>query len=714
MSGSLNQESPAFRPGSVKARITPITLDERDLLEAEARKIVPNFLMFDLDDFREALAAAAEYHRHTKKVLDDAGRVSIPKLVRHVLTDMGEKCRHGFGAPFAWWWIFAELHILEGIDSDPWSECRWWLFEELRGTGKTLTMHGSQNSGKTSWSGRFAIVQMIVWTVDAVIYVSSPHKSHGEDKSWQDSVGKWAAYLKTNRSAFVRTLGVSIKTAKHLVEITDDRGTAIAKFVSAEESSTIQGKKSSTHETNGLRGIMCVMVDEFVENPYLDLRRINGNASSNFNFFMVLMCNPDPELTNHPNLREFSAPIDVASLDRTRHFRWRTAYGVCVRFAWANSPNKTINRTRWPYLIDETRVGRQREKGANIIDSQVDAWFCGSSAAGSPLDEAQARMSGAYLEPIWAGVRTRFMFIDCAFGGRDPAVAFIGEAGRATFKGRDGAAIEKDAIAAVDQLILPVAQQFEVTREWMEEIDELLAWSGGSWPEAVKAAGITPGQTLNGNYHLAYLSLKTARDHGIPATNVSFDSSQRGDATSIMLDFFGRHNIRWFYEGTRRIVDEEVLTPGWYRWPYSYVKDDDGKERPELWSEYVTQTISMAWFMACEMIKQGMLCRALMCKKGIEELCARQIAKRRNSSEGKKDVVSKEVLKSMGLKSPAYGETLALGLYFATRYLKLMPLPGPKLATHVSQPQSTNFIRAGLNRSAHHALRGRRTVVGRF
>ena len=72
------------------------------------------------------------------------------------------------------------------------------------------------------------------------------------------------------------------------MEISDEHGTARAKFVSAEDSSTIRGKKSHTHDSSGLRGITLVLVDEFVENPHLDLKGINQNSSSNFNFFMVL------------------------------------------------------------------------------------------------------------------------------------------------------------------------------------------------------------------------------------------------------------------------------------------------------------------------------------------------------------------------------------------------------------------------------------------
>lgn len=700
------------------AKPTPVTPEEVRALEESIQSIVPGFQMFDYNRFMAvAMHGAVDALRGVKEVQYDDGAISIPLLTRYVCKS---PLRKGYGVPFVWWWIYAEMNILAGIDSDPWSQSRWWLWEcDIRGTGKCLTMHGSQNSSKTSTSGRFAVVQMVIWTADAVVYIASPHKSHGEDKTWKDTLGQWGDYLKTTAGTnkFLREYKTRINTAKHLVEIWNegDRYKAVAKFVAADESSTIRGKKSTFHDPSGLRGITLVFVDEFVENPYLDLKGINSNASSNYNFVMLLACNPDPAKTNHPAIREFSAPLDIVNLDRTRHFRWRTAFGLCVRFAWSNCPNRVIGRTRWPYLLDQIRVERAKDKGSNIIDAEVDAWFQGSGASGAPLDEATIKLVGTYKnnpDDRWTtGRPVRFMFLDCAFGGKDPAVAFIGEAGKAMFTagGDDSVPFERDTIAACAQEILDVRLTFPVTQEWLSEMKDLLAWSGGDWPAAVKTEGVKVGNDLNGNYHCAYLALRACREWGVQPTHFAFDSSQRGDITTILQDFFGRHNIKWWYEGTRKLQDEEKWGRGWFRWPYVYTREDgQDEEKPELWSQYCTQTISMAWFFACEVIKRGWLSRGEQCRKGLDELCSRPIVKRRGGAEGQKDVISKDKLKDMGIKSPAYGETLALGIYFAIRFLGLIKLDEPKTAMHIMEgPASTTFIRGGHNRMPRGLLRMR-------
>lgn len=833
-----------------------LTRDEIELINQDAQRLVPGFRLFDKDEFIDAVGAAAQELGNDKDVTGTNGKPVMAKLVRKVVTSPK---RRGYGVPFVWWWIFFEHEVLKGIDYDPWSEIRWWLFEELRGQGKAMTMWGAQNclepstlvrmwdgsakradeivigdrlmgddstvrtvtstcaghapmvrvtpkvgkpfvctenhlvtcvrgfdlsavvdidasalvvmtgdelqrhnlirripvspdvihgeceheftsftvepigvgsfagfevdgnhrflladytvthnSGKTSWMGRFAIVQMIAWVGEAVVYATGPKKLHSEDKSWADSVEMWAKYLQRSKSIFVQSLDIRIHVGKHLVEISDEHGTARAKFVSAEDSSTIRGKKSHTHDSSGLRGITLVLVDEFVENPHLDLKGINQNSSSNFNFFMVLGCNPNPELVSHPNLRDFSFPDTVSNLDRTSAFRWTTPYGLCVRFAWANSPNNIVGWTRWPYLTDAVRVERQRSKGATAIDAEIDAWGFGSGARGAPLDEARIKLAGTYEEPMWEGSTTRIAVFDCAFGGQDPATAFIAECGPSFFKDRNGGRFTRQTIAAIDQVIIPVSQEFVVTDEWLDEMDELLAWTGGSWPEAVKARGLQPGDKLNGNYSMAYGAMRVLRDYSIKAEHCTFDSSQRGDCTSIMLDFLGRKNIRWFYDGSRRIQDEEQLTNGWPKYPIEYVADESapGGRRAVQWSERCSAVISAIWFQACELISRGHLSNGEMCKKGLAELCARPVTKRKNAKEGKIDVISKDEMKKMGMASPTYAETLAIGIMLAARILKLIRIDEPETTVMIqAAPPSRAFIRSGQSR-VFHAKRG--------
>lgn len=481
-------------------------------------------------------------------------------------------------------------------------------------------------------------------------------------------------------------MGISIVVNKTEVRISDSNGTGTAKFISAEESSAVRGKKSSDHDKTGLIGIMCVIVDEFIENPNLDIKRINQNAASNYNYFQLLACNPNPEIVGHPAIREFSWPKHQASLDKHRDVRWDTSYGLCVRFAWLNCPNRLIGRSRWGYLLDQIRMERVMEKGVTAMAAEVEAWAFGSGSSGSPLDAAQIRLAGTYSTPTWTGPSTKFCVFDCAFGGKDPATVFIAEAGPAMFQSHDGQAVEKSVISAIAQVILPVEQQFTVTQEWLDEMESLLAYTGGKWPEATRITGVHPGDILNGNYSMAYCAIKTMAEYGVPPGNATFDSSQRGDCTMLMIDFLGAHNVPWFYEGSRSIRDEEMLTSGWNVFPLQYEKKSAGEDempQPKQWSSVVTSTISAIWFNACEMIKKGYLVNGESCQLGLNELCARPIVKRRGATEGKKDVMSKDELKRIGQSSPTYAETLAIGCMLAVRFLGLIKLDEPRRAPAV-------------------------------
>ncbi len=661
-----------------------ITQTEEDLLNEEMQRMAPGFRMFYEPEFNDALRLAAQTLGKEEKLwIPNTKNVSGPLLTRRVLTDTK---REGYGVPFAWWWIYFELQVLRGIDSDPWSEVKWWLYEELRGKGKTLTMHGCQNSSKSAWMGRFTIVQLIAWTRDAIFYITGPKKTHSDDKGWK-SVTDWAEHLRKNSTLFLASLGVSVSVTKTEVKISDHRGTGTAKFISAEESSAVRGKKAQTHDKSGLIGIMCVIVDEFIENAGLDLRKINNNASSNYNYFQLMACNPDPDLVCHPSIRQFSFPKLQINLDRKRDFRWVTDYGLCVRFAWANCPNNIIGRTRWGYLLDTIRMERASEKGVTAVAAEVEAWAFGSGAKGSPLDESQIRLAGTFSIPTWTGPTTRFCVFDCAFGGKDPATAFIGEAGMAMIQAHDGTAVEKMVISAIDQIILPVEQGFDVTQEWLDEMDELLAYTGGKWPDATKITGVHPGDVLTGAHSMGHQAIKAMRDYEIPPGNATFDSSQRGDCVSIMLSFLGEANVKWFYEGSRSIKDEEQITGGWNIFPLQFERNSSDPEAlpvPRQWSSVVTSTISAVWFFACEMIKKGYLVSGANCQRGLDELCARPVVKRRGAAEGKKDVLSKDELKKMGQPSPSYAETLALAFTFAVRFLGIIKLDEPKRAPAIT------------------------------
>lgn len=817
-----------------------MNLSDQDegLINEEMQRLAPGYRMFHQDQMTDPIQNALETLRGDPTLPNERGEIVLSRLMRRVMTDPE---REGYGVPFIWWWISFETQLLRGIKQDPWSEVKWWLWNEMRGKGEVLTMWGCQNclgpetrvrmfdgsikaagkvrigeelqgdddkprtvistcqgfcemlrvhqelgmtydctinhkfalfdsnsgrlydedyptlsgtihrsharhykfdrkenlpfgqskfrieligpgeyagfevdgnhhfllsdgtvtcnSSKTSWMGRFAVCQMSAWLEDAIVYASGPFKEHTEDKAWA-SVKEWIEHLRKTRSAFTNSLGLQFSVGQKECEVSDmvANRRSLARFVALENASSVQGKKAFTHETTGMKGITLMLVDEFIENPALKLTQAESNISSNFNFFGLLACNPLPEKVQHNAIRRFSDPVDVTNLQRSEHFRWRTAYGICARFAWANSPNNILGRTQWPYLLNRERMERQRRKGSDVVDSQVDAWGFGSGARGSPLDAASVKWAGTYKEPLWTSEQTRLLVIDGAFGGEDPATATILDVGDVEVRDKENKPFGKRVISGVEQVVLPIDSDFIADQDWIDEMRELFAYSGGGFPSGERIEPVKPGTKVGGNWHLAYKVLQTAQDYNVPPQNITFDTSQRGDSTTALQDAIGRRNIRWFYEGSRRIKDEEELGQGWFLWPYEYErKDADAELTPRMWSSYCSQTISMIWFFACNMIKAGYLMNGDKLQRGIDELIARPIVRgRQGQGEGRKDVLGKEALKKMGIKSPTYGETLAIGIYFATRFLGLIKLEGPKLAVTTQQTVKVDdIIRSG-------------------
>lgn len=685
-----------------------ITAEEQREITRWMEMLAPGYRIYDEQAVMDAIPRAAGVLIKDKSIYSD-GQINFARLMRRVITDPR---RNGYGVPFVWWWIAFERKLMPGITQDPWSEVKWWLWNEMRGKRQVLTLWGSQSSGKSSWGARFAVVQMAAWLQDAEIYVGGPYKSHTEDKAWNE-LRKWVVYLRKTAGSnpFIASLNLAFADSSEACSVydRDNQGAAgVARFVALESASAVQGKKSSHHDESGMVGIIMLLIDEFVENPGLRLKQAESNIASNYNFFGLLACNPLPELVQHPAVLPFSEPTEVhrATLRRESNFRWRTAYGLVARFCWQNCPNRFLGRTVWAYLLTQIRVDTATRKGSDVIDAQVDAWGWGTGTRNAPLDEAAIRMAGTYNSPEtmggWQSDRTRFMHIDAAFGGADPATYTILEAGKATIF-HTAVAVTKDVISGVEQGPIPVNADFRATAEWLAEMAELFAYSGGGFPHTTEAQRPQPGDAMGGGWDLAGKVLKIAQEFEVPVTNITFDSSQRGDCTATLLDALGRRNVRWFYEGSRKLTDEEaLLRGGWYKWPYSYeLNDATGHDEPIPWSAYCSQTISMIWFFGCELIRHGYLVNGEKVKKGLEELCARPVVRgRQGQTEGRRDVLGKEKLKDMGMKSPTWGEGLATALYFAVRFLNLIQLEGPKLTVSVAAPiTQESIIRApGTNR----------------
>lgn len=670
-----------------------ITAAEQQLITEWMEKIAPGYRIYDHAALMRAVPAAAAALKADKAIYVN-GKINLARLIRRVITDPR---RNGYTVPYVWWWIAFETFLMRGITQDPWSEVKWWLWNEMRGKRENLTLWGCQNSGKSSWGARFAVVQMAAWLQDAEIYIGGPFKSHTEDKAWNE-LCKWIKFLKVSQgNEFITSLNLGFSDSAESCAVYDRSNQAaagVARFVALESASAVQGKKSSHHDESGLRGILMLLIDEFIENPGLKLKQGEANIASNYNYFGLLPCNPNPELVQHPSVLPFAEPTEVNrnSLRRDINFRWRTAYGLVARFCWHNCPNRFLGRTVWPYLLTQARMETAQRKGSDTIDAQVDAWGWGTGTRNAPLDEASIRMAGTYNNADemggWQTARSRVMHIDAAFGGADPATYTIIEAGEATLLFGQ-ASVTKQVLSGVEQGVIKVDADFRATTEWIAEMQGLLAYTGGAFPRTVEAQQVQDGDHMGGGWDLAYKVLKIAIDFEVPPGNICFDSSQRGDCTTTLLDALGRHNVRWFYEGSRKLTDEEELMRGkWFKWPYQYeMNEKTEQEEPIKWSKYCSQTISMIWFFGCEIIRHGYVINGTPMKKGLEELCARPVVRgRQGQTEGRRDVLGKDKLKEMGMKSPTWGEGLATAIYFAVRFLNLIQLEGPKLAVSVAAP----------------------------
>lgn len=682
------------------SRNLTVATEEHEQLREWMRMLSADYEIYNHAHLMNAVRIAGDKLKHDPKIYDGKQRC-LMRTIRRVATDPSRQSYGGI--PFEWWWIGFETLYLYGIQQDPWSEVKWWLWNELRGKGKVLTMWGCQNSTKTSWMARFSVVQMAAWLQHAEIYVSGPFKLHSDDKVWSgpNGIKPWIEAFRKGANKYAAALNLGYSAANEVCTIYDKESglKGVARFISLENASAAQGKKSAEHDTSGLIGVTALIVDEFIENPNLKLKQAEGNIASNYNFFGILGCNPKPDAVQHPGILKFSEPKEcsVMALKREVHFRWTTIYGILVRFAWYNCPNRILGRTVWTYMLSEERKKRAAEKEQDTIDAQIDAWGWGSGARNAPLDEAAITMAGSYNTPVWNTLTKRVAHLDAAFGGADPASLTIVEAGTATIMHGE-VSVQKKVLAGVEQIKIDVDSDFTVSDDWLAEARECFAYTGGGFPHTSQLAPPRAGDKLGGGWDLAIKTIKKMMEYEIDPDCICFDSSQRGDCTTVFLEAFGRHNISWFYEGSRKLTDEEALMRGgWYMWPYRYeLNEKTGQDEPILWSEFCSQSISMIWFFGCEFIRHGYFLNAKQCSKGLAELCARPVVRgRHGQTEGKRDVMGKKDLKEMGMKSPTWGEGLATVIYFAVRFKKLITLEGPKLSVSVSMPiRPESIIRA--------------------
>lgn len=531
----------------------------------------------------------------------------------------------------------------------------------------------------------FSWLMAMVFEGAAEGFIAGPYKSASDDKIW-DNIKKVRHQINEN---LLPHLGIEE------IEVTDTflrakgfgNGTAQIKFVAADKAAAIQGKKSESKDPR--KGILFVACDEFAENPQLGtaLREGIANNRGQKTFFGALGCNPKPGKIWHSQMRRFSEPTDMrpGEMRRSIHRRWNTRSGICVRFDSDNSPNQLLGRDEFPYLFDSENAADLEREDDSERSAQKFAWAFGDEGAESPTDHFRQARAGVFDEWFWRDPLEKVLSLDPSFGGGDECVFTIGQSGIFEAVSRDvgerrqvrGVAVlrqepidmtEKSDFV-VDEEFYAIARRVARHRQELEALKDPRAMDRPL--EEFMVERLTPGANVGGAVYVAVMAAQKCLDENVPWKNFIFDASQRADCADAIWKTFGRQNLRWFYEGTRRLVQEEE--PDWVRWPY--VTRYQGEERvQEKWSDVCSKVISMLWFFGCEVLHSGRIVGGKACQKGLDELGAREIETGRG---GVKDVVSKKTLKENGMKSPAHGETLAMLIYFAARYMGAFDLGRP-------------------------------------
>ena len=658
--------------------------EKQGMLESALHPICPGYRMYDESKFRNRAMMD-----RLRKILGDDNSHEIV-LVRNLLRD--DKARLIPEIPEAWWWVFLWRLLWQfHWQPDPWFEIKWWKWLEMRGKRQALNMAGCQNSGKSMFGGTFPIVQLVVWEHLCKAYLSGPYKTHTDDKLWGE--------LKT-QLILQKTVGMSIPAAfgfeitdnKNEITVETERGQGLIKFVASQEAASVVGSKTKDHsDTSGRKGISLFIVDEYVENVNTDIERAFGNFRSNMNSIMLLMCNPNPNTALHPNVVSFIDPIEKKRGDMRKNvdFCWKTRKGQVIRFDWSNCPNRILDQNRWPYLMNALRAESQSMESDDNRAGQLDAWPFGAEGANSLTDPQRQIAAGVFSEFFYENAPTlRILALDPAFGGDDPAVFTILDVAKVNVGGQ----IRTRFVGVEQGYIEGIDRNFIADAAFVRKCEEIASYRESKGDRETKflreiAVGSQVGPMAQG----AVLAASLCIARRVPFNCFTFDASQRADCYDWIVKVFGHSNMTWWYEGSRRLLQEEG--DEWVRWPYRTREDRQHGSRYEKWSDYCGRVITMIWAFACELINNGYLIGGNAVQKSLNELGAREVSP---TPSGKVDVWSKEDIKRgtfqgkkiPKMQSPAWGETLAMCLYYGTRFKNAIELgERPELSHHFGQSQ---------------------------
>lgn len=655
----------------------------------DMRKLKPDFELFDKHRMAAAIQLAAETCRMT-----DCHEIEI---IAWVLRNLSET-DPAFGIPGHWWWLCAARIMMPEIEPHNWLQLLFQIAYESRGKRQLHTIWGAASTSKSQSFAVIGLTESVIWAGAAYVFITSPFKTAGEDKifrAFKKYTDRWAV----KPPHWMRALKLTcVSNRSEIIFSDENQKTSRINFVSLENPSSVVGKKSEAagFHTDGdpdseqeehfsvmdgdeisvkelmerskrlsLVGRVLLIGDELFHNPNAcqNLLTAEGNLVSNANVLTLVGGNPISDQVSHPMALELSKPSEVGieSLDEKRDYTWKTARGQLFRLAMDVSPNRHAILAIFPYLINFEQAHAQKLRGESIEMAQTLAWGWSSGYGnGGVLTETAIRFPAWQDTPIWKSAQKRWMAVDLAFGGDDPAGYTVLESGICQVVGEDGNSRDEEVISGVEQGLLNVERTWKPTFADIEEFRRLALERGGVAPN------LTAGKEYRGgDYHMVLQMLRAAKQLGVPKGMVTFDSSLRADVTLIARQALG--HTAWFYDGQRQLKVEEEQ---WSLWPPEILPTGERKK----WSDCHRRLISAIWRFSEHVISRGHVRNLSKLQKGCFELISRRWKQATDGTkvdvEGKKELLGD---RTRNLKSPVWGETLAIAIMFGVRFCNALP-----------------------------------------
>jgi hypothetical protein len=677
-------------------RVAPVkhgswTPAEVDLVEARMGQLVPGYRLCDYDAVTAWLVSCSVEGESRPSQLR---RVLNEDPFRKVENEDGSWTSVVDGVPEAWFWLMFHRMLAPFRVPNPLTEIKWWCWVEMgRGRRAAANWWGGQSTMKSSFFGEFAYVQAAVWGRMAIGYVAGPWKNAMDDKVWGSALRDFAQEVEVHNPEVLAELGISVtQTAEYFRMKAGTMGQAEYKAVALAQAATVQGRKANQHG-DGRRGITLLIVDEAIENSNIMALKGWRNLRSNVNAYFLTGCNPDPTLVMQPNVKAFCEPIarSPSQMRSARDFAWRTRIGWTFRLAWDNCPNKLLGRTEYVFMLNQGMMDAGESDEADARAGQFLAWGFGEGSSGAITDRARQVAGGVFDTFTWVSREHTVLCLDPAHGGRDPAVVTELASGKVSREVDRGTS---RVIAGVRQEEVQVHRDYVADDRFFNDLQRLVdgGFTTSDAAEGIRVYAARMDNLVGSNYKLALDFAVLAFERGVPASHLTFDSSQRADFFGPMTQLIGANNLLWYYEGTRKLS----AYPDWEIWPPE-TRSRSGHVFPILWKDRHSETMTALSIELANLAHSGYVVGGENIERGLDEMGTRPVVKR----GARMDLVSKAEMKKsiaaggLGLPSPAFAETLVMGAHLLIHHMGAINL-GEKTELRVSEGGSTAGLPEGI------------------